>query len=112
MAKHYLTLGNELYNICFVYKPFCFDKRLTFTLLHVFKFNFEFTQKHLCYNSYLTLFFQLIRIRPITMIYKHRFEERITKTDSIFAFCLLFEFSTDISHFILQSINNHVVWFQ
>ena len=59
-------------------KHFALTKDLH-TLLHVFKFNFEFNQKHLCYNYYLTLFFQLIRIRPIIIINKHRFEERITK---------------------------------
>ena len=110
MAKHYLTLGNELCNLCFVYKPFCFDKRL-YMYLHVFKFNFEFNQKHLCYSSYLTLFFQLIRIKPIIMIYKYRFEERITKK-TLYLLFLLIEFLTEISHFILQSINNHLVWFQ
>ena len=70
MVKHYLKLGYVFYK-----------NHITFTKdLHTFLHIFEFNKK---------LNYLLIRVRPISIIHKHRLEERITKRGYI---CFLFTF--------------------
>ena len=58
----------------------------------------EFNQKLFCYNFLSYIIWELIKIRTISIIYKHRLEERITKKGYIFVFFVI-EFWTEISQF-------------
>ena len=67
-------------------------------ILYIFKI-IEFNQKLFCYNFLSYIIWELIRIRPISITYKHRLEERLElQKGAIFVFIVI-EFWTEISQF-------------
>ena len=89
----------------FLYKNhFAFTKDLH-TFPYIFKLNFEFNQKLFCYNFNIILFWEIIRIRPMSII-NIDLKKKLPKRGHISFFKI--EFWTKISQFSCYKIFGRV----